>query len=138
MDENFALAHVWLGQVYERKGMYEKAIAEFKKGLRISRDYSELSALLAHAYAVSGNKREAQGILDDLLKLTSRRYVSPHHIATIYVGLGDEDRALKWLETAFNDKQNVLILLKHDPRMDNLRSDPRFGELLRRIAKPVD
>ncbi len=138
MDENFALAHDWLGQVYERKGMYEKAIAAFKKGLTILSNDPETAALLAHAYAVSGNKREAQVILDDLLEHLSRRYVSPYHIATVYVGLGNKVRALKWLETAFNDRQNMLILLKHDPRMDNLRSDPRFGELLRRIAKPVD
>jgi tetratricopeptide (TPR) repeat protein len=138
MDENFALAHDWLGQVYERKGMYEKAIAAFKKGLTILSNDPETAALLAHAYAVSGNKREAQVILDDLLEHLSQRYVSPYHIATVYVGLGNKVRALKWLETAFNDRQNMLILLKHDPRMDNLRSDPRFGELLRRIAKPVD
>ncbi|MBA3601199.1 MAG: hypothetical protein H0W45_08195, partial [Acidobacteria bacterium] len=57
-----------------------------------------------------------------------------YHIATIYAGLGDKDRALKWLDTAYNDRQNLLIFLKHDARLDNLRGDPRFQDLLRRVG----
>jgi TolB-like protein/Tfp pilus assembly protein PilF len=136
MDENFALAHVWLGQVYERKAMYEKAIAAFKKGLAISGNDPEIAALLAHVYSVYGNKQEAQAILDKLLKRSGQTYVSPYHIATVYIGLGEKDQALKWLETAFNDRQQTLILLKHDSRMDKLHSDPQFQDLLRRIALP--
>ncbi len=134
MDRNFALAHNWLGQVYERKGMYERAISEFKEALSISGDSPETAALLAHVYAVSGSRRQAQVILDNLLELSKQKYVSPYHIATIYAGLGDKDRALKWLDTAYNDRQNLLIFLKHDARLDNLRGDPRFQDLLRRVG----
>ena len=134
MDRNFALAHNWLGQAYERKGMYEKAISEFKEAFRLSGNSPETAALLAHAYAVSGSKRQAQDILDNLLELSKQRYVSPYHIATIYAGIGDKDRALKWLDTAYNDRQNLLVFLKHDAVLDNLRADPRFQDLLRRMG----
>jgi TolB-like protein/Tfp pilus assembly protein PilF len=136
MDRNYALSHNWLGQAYERKGMYERAISEFKEALSVSGGSPEISALLAHAYAVSGNKREAQVILDNLLELSKQRYVSPYHIATIYAGLGDKDRALKWLDTAYNDRQHVLVFLKHDARLDNLRDDVRFQDLLRKVGFP--
>ena len=60
--------------------------------------------------------------------------MSPYHLATIYVGLGEKEQVLRWLDAAYNDRQNVLVFLKHDARLDNLRSDPRFGELLRRVG----
>jgi TolB-like protein/Tfp pilus assembly protein PilF len=136
MDRNFALAHDWLGQAYERKGMYEEAISEFKEALSLSGQSPEITALLAHAYAVSGNKRQAQAILDDMIELSQGRYVPPYHIATIYVGLGDKNQAFKWLNVAYNDRQNILVFLKHDARLDNLRDDPRYQDLLRRIGLP--
>ncbi len=138
MDANLALAYNWLGQAYERKGMYEKAIAQFKEGLRISPDDFNLKALLAHVYAASGNKREAQVNLNDLLESGSKRYVSPYHLATIYTSLGDKDNAIKWLETSLNNRQHILIFLKYDSRMDDLRSDPRFTFLLQRISRLRD
>ncbi len=138
MDANFALAYNWLGQAYERKGMYEKAILQFKEGLRISPDDNNLRALLAHAYAVSGNKQEAQVILNDLLESGSKRYLSPYHLATIYIGLGDKYNAIKWLQTSLHNRQHILIFLKYDSRMDDLRSDPRFTSLLQRISRLRD
>jgi TolB-like protein/class 3 adenylate cyclase/Flp pilus assembly protein TadD len=138
MDANLALAYNWLGQAYERKGMYEKAIAQFKEGLRISPDDFNLKALLAHVYAASGNKREAQVNLNDLLESGSKRYVSPYHLATIYTSLGDKDNAIKWLETSLHNRQHILIFLKYDSRMDDLRSDPRFTFLLQRISRLRD
>jgi len=136
MDRSFAFAHSVLGQVYERKGMYEEAITEFKEALSLSGDSSEIAALLAHAYAVSGDKRQAAAILSELIERSKQKYVSPYHVATIYVGLGDADQALKWLNTAYTDRQNQVVFLRHDPRMDDLRSDPRFRELLNRVTIP--
>ena len=136
MDRNFALAHYFLGQAYERKGAYESAVSEFKETLSLSRDYPEAEALLAHAYAVSGDKRQAHAVLDSLTELSKQRYVSPYHIATIHVGLGNKDEAFKWLDTAYNDRQNILVFLRHDARLDTLRSDPRFAELVRKVGLP--
>lgn len=136
LDPNFALAHNWLGQAYERKGNYEKAIIEFNKALSLSEESSETKALLAHVHAVSGNKRQARNILNELTEQSKYRYVSPYHIATIYAGLGDQDRALKWLDEAYQDRQNNLIFLNYDARMDDLRSNPRFLELLKKVGFP--
>jgi TolB-like protein/DNA-binding winged helix-turn-helix (wHTH) protein/Flp pilus assembly protein TadD len=133
LDPTFALAHEWLGQAYERKGMYEKAIAEFEKAITLSGRAPEAVALLAHAYAVSGKRREAQTVLNDLIELSARHYVSPYHIATIHAGLGDRDRAFEYLENAYKHRQNVLVFLKNDPRLDSLRSDPRYADLVRRM-----
>jgi tetratricopeptide (TPR) repeat protein len=134
LDPNFALAHEWLGQAYERKGMYDKAIEEFEKAITLSGRAPEAVALLAHAHAVSGKSREAQTVLNDLKELSARHYVSPYHIATIHVGLGERDRAFEYLENAYKHRQNVLVFLKNDPRLDGLRSDPRYSDLVRRLG----
>lgn len=136
LDQNFAPARNWLGQAYERKGEYDKAVAEFTEALKLSDGSPEISAMLAHAHAVSGNERQARIILDDLLKLSKQRYVSPYHIAIVYAGLGDRERSLEWLEAAVGDKQNLLIFLRFDARMDDLRSDSRFQNIIKKTGLP--
>jgi DNA-binding winged helix-turn-helix (wHTH) protein/TolB-like protein/Tfp pilus assembly protein PilF len=136
LDPNFALAHTWLGQAYERKGDHQRALTEFKQALNISKGAPEVAALLAHAYAVAGDRNSALVIVDELIERSKHRYVSPYHIATVYVGLGDTESAFKWLEIALKDRQHVMIFLNYDPRLDDLRSDARFQDLSRRMGLP--
>lgn len=136
LDPNFALAHTWLGQAYERKGDHGKAIAEFKESLRISKGSTEVLALLAHTYAVSGDERQARMILDELIELSKQKYVSPYQLATVYTGLGETDLALKWLEKAYADRQHVMVFLNYDARLDSLRGDARFQDLVQRMDLP--
>jgi DNA-binding winged helix-turn-helix (wHTH) protein/TolB-like protein/Flp pilus assembly protein TadD len=124
MDDNFFAAHFILGMVYEQKGMYSEAIAEFQKVRRLTRKQSEFEAMLGHAYAVSGNKKEAEKILNDIKKNAA----SPQDVALIYIGLGDNKRALEWLKK-MTDKKSKWFL-KNDPRLDALRSNPEFQSLL--------
>lgn len=131
LDPNFSLARLWLGQSHEQKGMYEKAIVEFQKA-RLTDDNPALLGALGHAYAVSGNRGAAEKIIK-ALKSPSKRYVAPCHIATIYVGLQKKDEAFQWLERAYQGRDEWLLYLKIDPRLDSLRSDPRFRDLLRRM-----
>ena len=89
---------------------------------------------MAHIYAVSGHRDKARAMLEELKGRSKPCCVSPFDIALIYTGLGEKDQALKWLEVAYKDKSLWMIFLKVDPRFDNLRSDPRFTDLLQRIG----
>lgn len=132
VDPNFFPALRYLGLAYEQKGMHKEAIAEFAKGVKLSASPLMIS-LLGHAYAVSGNKPEAQRILAELDK-QKQRYVSPYTVATIYAGLGDKDQAFKWLEKAFEERDIWLMNLSVDPQFTPLRNDRRFADLLKRIG----
>jgi DNA-binding winged helix-turn-helix (wHTH) protein/TolB-like protein/Tfp pilus assembly protein PilF len=132
VDPSFFPARRYLGLVYEQKGMYKEAIAEFQQASKLSGSPLMMS-LLAHAYAVSGNKGEAERLLVELGQ-QRQRYVSPYTVATIYAGLGAKDEAFKWLEKAFEERDIWLMNLRVDPLFKNLRSDHRFSELLGRIG----
>jgi hypothetical protein len=90
---------------------------------------------LGHAYAVfkkSGNARKA---LQELRKLSERRFVSAYDFAIIHAGLGEAEEAFKWLERACEERSfSMLMSLKAEPRLDALRSDPRFQDLVRRVG----
>jgi TolB-like protein/class 3 adenylate cyclase/Tfp pilus assembly protein PilF len=133
-DPNFTTAHLYLGRAFEQKKMYDQAIAEFQKA-HMSPDDLEALAALGHAYAVSGKKAEANKILDELLKLSRERYVSPYFIATVYTGLGDKTRAFEWLDKTFEDRNEGMIWLQTEPMLDPLRSDRRFADLQRRVEQ---
>ena len=91
-------------------------------------------AALGHAYAVSGRRAEARQALDELVARSRRRHVPAYTIAAIYAGLGDKDQAFAWLEKAFADRAWYMTSLKVDPKLDSLRSDPRFKDLVRRVG----
>lgn len=134
MDSYFLAAHFRLGQAYVQKGMYDEAISEFKRAQPPLGDAPQAIAALGHAYALSGNRKEASAVLDNLLLLAIQRYVSPYDIAVIYLGLGEKDKAFEWLLNAYADRSVRLSGLKVEPMLDGLRSDPRFPELLRRVG----
>jgi serine/threonine protein kinase/tetratricopeptide (TPR) repeat protein len=134
MDSTFVQAHVFLGRAYEQKDTYPEAIAEFRKALELSEgDTNELAAL-GHAFAISNQTSEARNILDQLKKRSQQTYVQPTWFAVIYLGLGDKSQAFDWLQKAYEDRSAWLVYLKVDPLFDNVRSDPRFGDLMRRVG----
>lgn len=132
VDPNFFPARRYLGLVYEQKGMYKEAIAEFQQAAKLSGSPLMMS-LLAHAYAASGNRTEAERLLLALGQ-QKQRYVSPYTVATIYAGLGQKDQAFKWLDKAFEERDIWLMNLRVDPLFKSLRSDRRFSDLLGRIG----
>ena len=136
MDPNFALSHLVLGQAYEQKKSYDQAIAEFQKAASISHDSVPAIAALGNAYAIAERKPEAQNALDQLLDKSKKQYVSPFYVAIVYVGLNENEKALDWLEKAYDDRSNGIVFLKVDPQLDPLRSNPRFRTLLQRLALP--
>ena len=134
MAPNFEQARWGLGLAYEGKGMIKEAMTEFEKAIALSDGNSVYVASLGHAYAIGGNKVEAMRVRAELDEQS--KYVSPYWMATLYVGLGDKDQAFAWLEKAYEERSGGLIWLGVDPRLDSVRSDPRFAEFVRRIGFP--
>ena len=133
MDQNFAVAHWYLGMAYEQKAMYGAAIEEFQKYSRLSGGDPAAIGALGHAYAVSGKQGEAKKALLQLKALARSRYVSPYDLAVLYSGLRDKDQALEWLAKAREDYSAWLIWVNVDPRFDYIRGDPRYRDIIRRI-----
>jgi len=136
LDPTFSLTHQRLGLPYIQKKMYQEAISEFQQAVNNSNRAPQTLVSLGHAYAVSGNKVGAQKVLDELKGLSQDRYVSPYGVAIVYVGLEDREQAFHWLERAYNEQNTELTFLRVDPRLDPLRDDPRFQELLKKVGFP--
>ena len=134
MDPNFALAHYQLGQAFQQMHMQSASIAELQKAVELSRGNTAFESNLAYAYAVSGRKEEAIRIAKDLESEQGRSSVADSNIAMIYVGLGNNDQAMIWLNKAYQARFNPSILLR--PAFDPLRSNPGFQNLLSRIGLP--
>jgi tetratricopeptide (TPR) repeat protein len=129
------LSHYFLGVGYEGSGRSLDAIPEYKKAIELSHGDQDPSAALAHAYAALGRRAEAEKILGELERQSQTGYVSPYMIAAIYAGLGNKDRAFEFLEKAYQERSSDLpYFIKADLRIDNLRSDPRFQDLMRHVG----
>ena len=74
--------------------------------------------------------------MNELLKLSETRYVSPAALVNVYIGLRDKEQAFVWLEKAYQERSNYVAFLKVFPILDPLRSDPRFNDLIRRVGVP--
>jgi len=134
MDPNFALPRMVLGQAYEQKNSYPQALTELRKAASISHDSPQLLGALGHAYAASGNRLEAEKILSQMLEKSNKEYVSPFYVGLVYAGMRQNDKAMDWLEKAYEDRSNAIVFAKVDPQLDGLRSIPRFQSLLHRLA----
>src|SRR5215475_2698273 len=112
MDPHFAVAHYQLGQALEQKQRHDEAIAEFRRAIELSGENTTFESNLANAYAVSGRKEEAMKIVRDLEGRQSQGSPTDASIALIYVGLGDHDRAMVWLNRAYQARFNPSILAR--------------------------
>jgi tetratricopeptide (TPR) repeat protein len=132
MDANFAVGHFELGQALVQKQLYDRAIAELQRAIELSGPSGAFESNLAHVYGVLGRKEEAVKILKDLESRHNENPSVAADIALIYVGLGDRDQALMWLNRAYDARFKASILLH--PVFDPLRADVRFKDLLGRIG----
>src|SRR5947208_1204708 len=130
----FFLAHYYWGEILQFKGRLSEAIAEFQKAFELNNDHYSL-AMLGQAYARNGQKDEAQKILARLNEEAKSHYVAPYALALVQIGLGDKDRAIEELDHAYREQEtNYLFGIKVDPMLDDLRGDPRFEALVRRVT----
>jgi TolB-like protein/Flp pilus assembly protein TadD len=134
-NPNEWLEHYNLGVGYEGTGKLLEAISEYQKAVEISAGDQDSTAALAHAFAVIGRRAEAEKILRDLEQKSKSVHVSPYLFATVYAGLGEKNKAFEFLEKAYQERSlEISWALKSDLRIDNLRSDPRFQNLLARVG----
>jgi TolB-like protein/DNA-binding winged helix-turn-helix (wHTH) protein len=136
-DPNDWIERHFLGVGYEGSGRLDEAIPEYQKAVAMSGGDQDPSASLAHAYAMTGRRSEAEKILLDLERKSRTGYVSPYLLGSINAGLGDKNTAIELLEKAYRERDmGIMWFVKTDPRIDNLRSDPRFQALLERFDFP--
>jgi TolB-like protein len=136
MDPNFIPARLYTGIAYERKGLYEESATELEKALNLATGARSavILATLGHTFALAGRRSEARRLLHKLAKLTKNQYVSSFTVGLIHAAMDEKDEAFKWLEKAYQERDNWLIYLKVDSRLDSLRFDSRFVELVSKVG----
>jgi serine/threonine protein kinase/tetratricopeptide (TPR) repeat protein len=142
-DPDFWVARHYLALAYVQKGMHGDAIAELRKLIKapesgpipdsVIEAESEASASLGFAYGMAGKQADARAIIDQLEALSKRRYVSPLYSAIVYAGLKDNDKAIEYLNKAYEARHPGLVLIRIEPMFDGLRSDERFKQLIKRF-----
>jgi TolB-like protein/Flp pilus assembly protein TadD len=133
MDGGFYFARFMLGEAYELKGQIPEATAEYEKAAALNDDPFP-KALLGHLYGKIGRKDEARQILAGLRYARERRYVQGYGLAIVYLGLGDYNEAVNWLEQGYRDRDGFNIgVIRVDQFLDPLRGDPRFEALAEKI-----
>ncbi|MEP6902380.1 MAG: tetratricopeptide repeat protein, partial [Actinomycetota bacterium] len=131
---NFVPALIGLGIAYAQKGMERKAIDAHQSAVKHSAGNLVIVGVLAGTQALFGNRKNALETIEKLKAEQARYSFLAHTIAMIYAQLEDMDEALEWLEKAFEERVSHLADLLIEPEFDNLRDDPRFNNLLRRIG----
>jgi TolB-like protein/Tfp pilus assembly protein PilF len=134
MDPGFYFVHYNLGQALELKGSIPDAIAEYQKAIALNDDPYPLG-LLGHLYGTLGRKDEAQQILERLREARKQRYVQAYCLAAVYLGLGDRNEALNWLDESYRERDGFsLQSIRIDPVLVPLHGDPRFEALAEKIV----
>ncbi len=133
MDENFVRALWGIAEPYELKQDFQKSIASLEKAHQLDNSPS-VFALLAASYARANRKAEAQTILNELNQQMKLRYVDAYYVAEVYTALGEKEQALRSLEAAYREHSSLVIWLKFEPKFDDLRSDPRYIDLLHHVG----
>jgi adenylate cyclase len=132
MDPNSAITHVLLGLSFLKKGDTAGAIAELQK-TKAPDPGAWYQGFLGYAYAISGDRAKAEQALRELEELAKRQYVSPTAFVTIYLGLGEKEKALDWLEKAYEEQDSACWYLKIDQIYDSVRNEPRFEALVQKV-----
>jgi tetratricopeptide (TPR) repeat protein len=138
-NPTFATAHDCLAYAYWGKQMYPQVIEEWKAYGQISAnsDDVEFAAALDQGFHSSGWKGALTQAIKSLQARRKLKYFSPYMIARLYADLGDKEQAFQWLDTAYREHDFLLVGLATQFQFDLLRSDPRFGELLRKVGLPT-
>jgi tetratricopeptide (TPR) repeat protein len=136
LDPNFVPLLWHLGWLYEAEGLHAEALEAYEKAVSLSDESPLYIAALAQALALTGDTEQAHERLDELMELSQRRHVPAYQIAMIHFRLGQTDEAFAWFEKAYEQRSPRLAFINVEPRLDPLRDDPRFQDLLRRMNFP--
>ncbi len=132
---NYWLGHLQLGLAYEKKGDFARALQELEEARRMD-DNSAILEMLAGTYAAAGRPDEARRITQEMVKRSKTRYVCAYEVATTYAGLEDRESAFLWLRKSLDQRADCSPWIAADPKLDPLRADPRFQDLLHRLGLP--
>jgi eukaryotic-like serine/threonine-protein kinase len=136
MNPKYAPGYFWLGRIYTSEGRYADAKAALQQ-IGPLRTWTPAMAVQGYLYAKSGRPQEARNVLAEFDELRRQgRYASGYAIAVIYAGLGDRERVFSYLDAAYRERSHWLVWLKRDPRWNDVRSDARFQDLVRKIGLP--
>jgi len=134
MDPNFLLPHIWLGEAFLQLGKYEESLEHLQKAMEISGGFPFALGVLGANYGISGRKEEALEVIARFEALAEEMYVSPMYWSLPYIALGMKDEAFGLLAKAMEVRDSFLVWLNTAAEFDNVRSDPRFVELLKKVG----
>jgi eukaryotic-like serine/threonine-protein kinase len=137
IDPDFPQLLGILSSLYSRAGRHAEAIATAKRSVALSGGTTEQTSILARAYAAAGERAKAEEIVNALAARIAREQGDPYHLASAYLSLGDRDRALTALEHSFERGSGAVTSIKTAVELKELRGDPRFTALLRRMRIPA-
>jgi serine/threonine-protein kinase len=134
LDPNNAFAHSTLGWCLIAQGNKAEATTEFQKATSLDNLPWYISSL-GYACAANGDRAKAEQIARDLDELAKQRYVSPANRAAVYLGLGEKEKALDWLEKAYEDRDPIFWWIDGDQLYDSVRNEPRFQALIQKVDR---
>ena len=137
LDSGAVSAHTVLRWCYEKKGMHREALTAFEEERVFAGDTATTHLKRAGVLAAVGRREEAKEILNEAIERRPQQWVSGYEIAIVYCGLGEVDDAFRWLALAEREHAVGFTFVRVDPRLEGLRSDPRFEELLRSIERTI-
>jgi len=133
---NYLVAQQMLGLAYEKKGDFARALQVLEETRRVDNSVTTLE-MLAGTYAAAGRPAEARRVTEEMVQRSRKRYVCAYEVATTYAGLRDRESAFAWLRKSLDERADCSPWIAADPKLDPLRSDPRFQDLLRRLGISV-
>jgi eukaryotic-like serine/threonine-protein kinase len=136
MEPNSVWTRFFMGWAREQKGDYAEAIEDYQRAAQLD-DSPLIMAALGHTYVMAGRRDEALHVLEEMKQLAATRHVSSYHFTVLHAALGEKDEAFAWLEKSYSAREEALVWLKVDPRLDTIRTDPRFIDLQRRVGLPL-
>jgi len=136
LDPKLNLSHLWLGRSFEAQKKYKEAITEYKNALSANANWAVALAAIGHVYGITGDHQHAQEILDSMMTLSAKQFVTAYGIALVHAGLDDDKRSIEWLNKAYDERSNWLVWLKTDTRWGSLKEDKRFVELINKVGLP--
>ena len=136
LEPDYMPTHFVLGCTYTQKGDLQKAIEEFQCIYKLDEEAYMALGFMGYAYALGGQRAEAENLLNILQDISLRKYVSPYSMVMIHLGLGQNEQALELLERLYEERNDWLVWLNVSPELRVLRDEPKFKDLLRRIGFP--
>jgi tetratricopeptide (TPR) repeat protein len=133
LDADYYRTHFWLARVYAQKQMYKEAVAESEIVLKATPDSSLALTEMAYSLAAGGRQSEARKILRRLDDRAKSSFVPAYNLAVVHIALHENDEGLKCLQQAYDEHDWAMMALLVEPRLDPVRNDPRFRDLVAKV-----